>query len=54
VIDECESCGEPIAFKRLLARPVTTLCIECKESAEEEERRQGSVGEEVNDSWPLV
>src|SRR5512142_1655689 len=23
-VDECESCGEPIGFKRLLARPVTT------------------------------
>lgn len=38
-IDECEECGEPIGFKRLLARPVTTLCIACKESAEERERR---------------
>ena len=26
VIDECESCGERIGVKRLLARPVTTLC----------------------------
>src|SRR4051812_49647316 len=33
-INECESCGEPIGFKRLLARPVTTLCIACKEDAE--------------------
>src|SRR3954464_14966210 len=24
-IDECEDCGEKISFKRLLARPVTTL-----------------------------
>ena len=38
-IDECEECGEPIGFKRILARPVTTLCIACKEDAEEEERR---------------
>ena len=29
-IDECEECSEPIGFKRLLARPVTTLCFECK------------------------
>ena len=36
-IDECEDCGEPISFKRLLARPVTTLCIECKEAREKEE-----------------
>jgi DnaK suppressor protein len=40
-IDECEDCGDPIGFKRLMARPVTTLCIDCKESREEEERKQG-------------
>jgi len=34
----CEVCGEPIEFKRLEARPVTSLCIECKTSAEEEEK----------------
>lgn len=39
-LDECEDCGEPIGFKRLMARPVTTLCIECKESREEQERLQ--------------
>jgi DnaK suppressor protein len=37
-INECESCAEPIGFKRLLARPVTTLCIDCKEEAEKEEQ----------------
>ncbi len=39
-IDECEDCGDPIGFKRLLVRPVTTLCIHCKESREELERRE--------------
>jgi len=34
----CEVCGEPIEFKRLEARPVTSHCIECKTSAEEEEK----------------
>ncbi len=34
----CEVCGEPIEFKRLEARPVTTHCIECKKSEEEEEK----------------
>jgi len=37
LIDVCESCGEKIAFKRLLARPVTTQCIDCKEQNEREE-----------------
>jgi DnaK suppressor protein len=37
VIDVCEDCGEKIAFKRLLARPVTTLCIDCKEQNERQE-----------------
>jgi DnaK suppressor protein len=36
-IDECEECGESIGGKRLLARPVTTLCIACKEEREKEE-----------------
>src|SRR5947207_443263 len=43
-IDVCEDCGEPIAFKRLLARPVTTLCIECKEEREREERTEAQIG----------
>jgi len=34
----CEVCGEPIEFKRLEARPVTSHCIECKTDEEEEER----------------
>lgn len=36
----CESCGGQITSKRLEARPVTTLCIECKTAQEEEEKRQ--------------
>jgi RNA polymerase-binding transcription factor len=36
---ECESCGGDISIERLKARPVTTLCIECKASQEAEERR---------------
>ncbi len=35
---ECEECSEPIALKRLEARPETTLCINCKEEQEREER----------------
>jgi DnaK suppressor protein len=35
----CESCGGVIAPARLRARPVTTLCIECKREAELRERR---------------
>ncbi len=42
-IDACEDCGEPIAFKRLLARPVTTLCIDCKEEREREELSQSDM-----------
>ncbi|MDH4162822.1 MAG: RNA polymerase-binding protein DksA [Nitrospirota bacterium] len=36
----CESCGGQIGIKRLEARPVTTLCIECKTQQEEDEKRQ--------------
>lgn len=34
----CESCGEKIGVKRLEARPVTDLCITCKEEQEQVER----------------
>ncbi len=34
----CERCGGDIPYKRLKARPVTTLCIECKTIEEQEER----------------
>ncbi len=34
----CEVCGGPISMKRLKARPVTTLCIECKTRQEIEEK----------------
>ncbi|MGX9366647.1 RNA polymerase-binding protein DksA [Desulfoplanes sp. PS50] len=37
----CEDCGEEIGIARLKARPVTTLCIECKSRQEEEERLRG-------------
>jgi DnaK suppressor protein len=33
----CESCGAEIPFERLMARSVTTLCINCKELEEEGE-----------------
>ena len=36
-LDECEECNEPIGFKRLMARPVTTLCFECKSAREQVE-----------------
>jgi DnaK suppressor protein len=35
----CEECGEDIGEERLRARPVTTLCIECKQESEAEEKR---------------
>ncbi len=38
----CERCGEEIGMKRLEARPVTDLCIRCKE---EEERMERSFAE---------
>jgi len=33
----CDGCGGEIEEKRLIARPVTSLCIDCKTVAEEEE-----------------
>ena len=36
----CTECGEDISEARLKARPVTTLCIACKEEAERSEVRR--------------
>ena len=35
---KCEECGEKIGRERLEARPVTTLCIDCKSLQEVRER----------------
>lgn len=35
---ECEDCGEEIGQARLKARPVTTLCIDCKTEQERQEK----------------
>jgi DnaK suppressor protein len=38
----CDSCGDEIGKERLNARPVTTLCIECKRKQELGERARGT------------
>jgi DnaK suppressor protein len=40
---ECDECGEMITVGRLKARPVTTLCIECKAKQEADELRANRV-----------
>ena len=44
----CESCGKQISEKRLMVRPVTTQCIECKTEDEKKEHsdrlRSGKTG----------
>ena len=37
----CEVCGEEISEARLKARPVTTLCIDCKTRQEVDEKVRG-------------
>ena len=37
----CEECGDDIDIERLKARPVTTLCIECKRRQEALEKIRG-------------
>jgi DnaK suppressor protein len=41
----CDECGEPIGAKRLMARPVTTYCIECKTREEKRQKMQGRTPE---------
>lgn len=36
----CELCGNEISEERLRVRPVTELCIDCKEAQEMEEKRR--------------
>lgn len=37
----CERCGEPIERERLKARPIATLCIDCKTEQERDEKSRG-------------
>jgi DnaK suppressor protein len=37
---KCEECGDEIGVDRMRARPVTTLCIQCKAAQEEAEKRR--------------
>jgi DnaK suppressor protein len=37
----CDDCGGPISEKRLMARPVTTQCIDCKTREERLEKMKG-------------
>ena len=48
-IDDCEECAEPIGFKRLMARPVTTLCIDCKSDRERNEDEGEGRGGSLDD-----
>ena len=49
----CEECGETIGIARLQVRPITTLCIKCKEEQEELERRGGGRREEEELRFPI-
>jgi DnaK suppressor protein len=39
IFGECSSCGEDVGLKRMQARPMATLCIDCKAEQEQQERR---------------
>ncbi|MEK7827009.1 MAG: TraR/DksA C4-type zinc finger protein [Thermodesulfobacteriota bacterium] len=41
VFGVCDVCTGPISEKRLMARPVTTLCINCKMKQEKMEKLKG-------------
>ena len=43
----CENCDEEISEKRLLARPVTTLCMQCKTEQEKNEKLKGKLGGQI-------
>lgn len=41
----CEECGEEIGIKRLEARPVTTMCIDCKTEEERDDHLKKKIRE---------
>jgi DnaK suppressor protein len=48
----CEECGEEISLKRLRARPMATLCIDCKHEQEVLEKKNGLEGPtELSPLW---
>jgi DnaK suppressor protein len=48
----CESCGRPISEKRLMVRPITTQCIDCKTEGEKKERSERLRGAKSKHSFP--
>jgi len=48
----CEACGKAISEKRLMARPVTTLCIDCKTERERQEKRETQRGGRLRKKFP--
>ncbi|MEW6442863.1 MAG: RNA polymerase-binding protein DksA [bacterium] len=38
----CQQCGEEISESRLMARPVATLCVDCKRLQERKEKLSGA------------
>lgn len=40
-LGDCSQCGQRIGISRLKARPVATLCIDCKEEQEQRENQFG-------------
>ncbi|RME61512.1 MAG: conjugal transfer protein TraR [Candidatus Dadabacteria bacterium] len=49
----CENCGEEINVKRLEARPVATLCIDCKNEQETQEKKL-SAGREKEEEGSFI
>jgi DnaK suppressor protein len=43
----CENCDEEISEERLIARPVSTLCIQCKTKQEKLEILKGNWGGQI-------
>lgn len=49
----CEECGQQISMKRLRARPMAALCIECKHEQEASEKNDNlERPTEVSRLWP--
>lgn len=49
----CEICGEPVADRRLIARPMATTCIECQGKIEARKRQEAAAELNSRDSGAL-
>lgn len=49
----CESCGDPISYKRLMVQPTAVLCLSCQREIERAEKASGRRASRA-ESWATI